>query len=116
MEGRKPLQLVPKPQLENATSMLTNGPQVGGVKLVLTPGSIQDLKPQFISGSELEDRKSLALTPRQRLRRMKSMWITPRPQGEKRGQISWPRREVRSVKITPDSKPQAVKSVDLTLH
>ncbi|KAI5125098.1 hypothetical protein MUG91_G9n46 [Manis pentadactyla] len=123
------------PQCHSTTSVkLTSELQFQGVKseeeLNLLPGQ-QDVKfSEFTSGPKLQGVKFGEQTPASMLHGVNSMEMTPTLglqesevskvslglQGEKHVEItSRPRREVKYVKITPDSKPRAVKSVDLTL-
>ncbi|XP_036190920.1 uncharacterized protein C2orf16 homolog [Myotis myotis] len=109
----KSMQLTPKPQSGDVKSMvLTPGPQVGGVQQVeLTPGSeLQGLKSELlISESQLEDVKSVALTPGECLR-----CPSPQLEGEKSVETTLsPEIDIKSVKTTPDSKLQGIKSVQL---
>ncbi|XP_036119336.1 uncharacterized protein C2orf16 homolog [Molossus molossus] len=111
--GMKSMQLTPKPKLGDAKSiMFTPGPQMGDVQQVeLTPSSkLQGLKSELlISELELEDVKSVALTPGQCLR-----CPSPHLEGKKSVELSLgPQIDVKTVKITPDSKLQGVKSVQL---
>ncbi|XP_008136569.3 uncharacterized protein C2orf16 homolog isoform X2 [Eptesicus fuscus] len=113
LEDMKSMQLTPNPQLGDVKSMvLTTGPQVGGEQQVeLTPGSeLQGLKSELlISESELEDVKSVALTPGECLR-----CPSPQLEGEKSVEITLsPQVDIKSVKTTPDSKLQGMKSVQL---
>ncbi|XP_014402098.1 PREDICTED: uncharacterized protein C2orf16 homolog [Myotis brandtii] len=113
LEDTKSMQLTPKPQSGDVKSMvLTPGPQVGGVQQVeLTPGSeLQGLKSELlISESELEDVKSVALTPGECLR-----CPSPQLEGEKSVETTLsPQIDIKSVKTTPDSKLQGIKSVQL---
>nr|KAF6328563.1 P-S-E-R-S-H-H-S repeats containing [Pipistrellus kuhlii] len=113
LEDMKSTQLTTNPQLRDVKSMeLTPGPQVGCVQQVeLTPGSeLQGLKTELlISDSELEDVKSVALTPVEYLN-----CPSPQQEGEKSVEItSSPQVDIKSVKTTPDSKLQCIKSVQL---